>query len=609
MISFSALVEIFQQRSLKELATKGFRLWRRSGWRGIRRWLQSWWFYRVWVQRYDTLNEKDMLAIRGQIEKLRVKPVISILMPTYNTPEEWLLRSIDSVRAQLYPNWELCIADDASSQPHVRMILEKLASEDDRIKVVFRKRNGQISAASNTCLEMASGEFVALLDHDDELPEHALYMVALAVNENPNLDLIYSDEDKIDKTGKRFGAYFKPDWNPDLLTAQNYISHLGVYRREILTKIGGFREGYEGSQDWDLAMRVSEIVSADHIHHIPHVLYHWRAIEGSTAISIEEKPYAADASIKVVQSHLERQGYRGKVSFATPVHLRTQYALPEPHPFVSVIVVAREESENLKRCIDSLISMTSYTSYEIIVSGGQFEQNTIDILSDNNNVQGGITYLPKQELLTLPGIFNSAVDASRGSILCFLGADLEVISEGWLEEMTSQAAREDIGVVGGKLYSPNGNIRHAGFVLGVGAVAGDAYSDEPEGITGYMGRAVLVQNVSAVTGECMALRKSVYTEVGGMDQEHFSSGFYDVDFCLRVIERKYRNLWTPFVKCIYHDQDRRKIRKRPVENREKDYMYSRWNNFIERDPAYNPNLTLDFCWPELAPVPRVVKPW
>jgi glycosyl transferase family 2 len=264
--------------------------------------------YARWMEKYDKLTDEERAAIRRQIEGLSSKPLISVVMPTFNTPERWLRLAIDSVIAQLYQNWELCIADDASSDPKVKSVLERYAAQDPRIKLRFREARGHISAASNSALEIAAGDFVALLDHDDELCEHALYMVAMELDTHPDADLVYSDEDKVDEKGIRYAPYFKPDWNPTLFLAQNFVCHLAVFRTVLLRKIGGFQLGYEGAQDWDLVMRVTEQTPPSHIRHIPHVLYHWRAVAGSTAKAESEKKYALDAQRKTLQAHFERIG-------------------------------------------------------------------------------------------------------------------------------------------------------------------------------------------------------------------------------------------------------------------------------------------------------------
>ena len=611
--SISTLYGTLRQRSPKELFVKGIRLWRRSGWRGIIRWIRTFENYRKWVRKFDTLSDNDRRAIAAKIAVLEHQPLISVLMPTYNTPEKWLRHAIESVRAQIYTHWELCIADDASNEPHVKAIIEEYADLDKRIRTIFRDQNGHISAASNSSLEIASGEYVALLDHDDELPEHALYMVVAAINEKPYLDLIYSDEDKINKLGRRFDPYFKPDWNPDLLTAQNMVSHLGVYRTELVRQVGGFREGYEGAQDWDLALRVSDAIPVDHIHHIPHVLYHWRSIKGSTATSSAEKPYATQAAIAAVQDYLDRNRKPARAELSNGKYLRVRYDVPKPLPLVSIIIPTRNGLDLLRRCIDSVRNQSTYTNFEIIVIDNQSDDpDTLAYLSslEQNGIVKTIQY---NKPFNFSAINNFAVKFAEGDLLCFMNNDIEVISSDWIQEMVSHAIRQEIGVVGAMLYYPNNTIQHAGVIVGMGGVAGHNYLGSPRGEAGYMERACLIQNLSVVTAACMLVRKDIYLEVGGMDENNLPVAFNDVDFCLRVLKKGYRNLWTPYAEFYHHESATRGADDTPEKkqrfHREIDYMISRWQDLITNDPAYNPNLTLKKNWPYLALAPRTTKPW
>lgn len=569
--------------------------------------------YERWIALHDTLNEKDRESIRTHVSALVSRPFISVLMPTYNTSEQWLRRAIESVRRQLYPHWELCIADDASTAPHVRTVLEEYTRLDQRIRVVYREINGHISAASNTALGISRGEFIALLDHDDELPEHALYMVAVALNENPRLDLIYSDEDKIDEASRRFGPYFKPDWNPDLFTGQNMVSHLGVYRMSLVRSLGGFREGYEGSQDWDLALRFSETIPASHIHHIPHILYHWRAIDGSTAAIAGEKPYALQAAERGLREHLERTGRQGLISQTAGVYFRIRPTTPSPAPLVSIVIPTRNGLPLLRRCIESLREKTRYSCYEILVVDNQSDDS--EMLGYLNQIAAaGIARVLRYDFpFNYSALNNFAVRAARGSFLCLMNNDIEVISEDWLDEMVGQAARPEIGVVGSKLYYPDDTIQHAGVILGMGGIAGHLYSGVGRYSGGYMTRLLLVQNISAVTAACLVVRKDIYEEVGGLDEKNLPVAFNDVDFCLKLLERGYRNLWTPYAELYHHESATRGPENTPEKKlrfqREVAYMQARWGYLLERDPAHNPNLTLDNSWPYLASAPRVNKPW
>lgn len=612
----SALLAILRRKKFCDIFRAVCRIALHEGIAGLHR---NYWKYFVldsnynkWVRRYDTLGEPDRKDIRRHITTFSHRPLISVLLPTYNTPDKWLRQAIDSVRSQLYTNWELCIADDASTQPQVRTTLEEYQRLDPRIKVAFREYNGHISVASNSAFQLASGDFVALLDHDDELPEHALYMVAAALNENPDLDLIYSDEDRIDVRGRRFGPYFKPDWNPALLTGQNLISHLGVYRTALVRSVDGFRKGYEGSQDWDLALRISEIIPASHIYHIPHVLYHWRAVAGSTAMTIEEKPYALQAAETSLRGHLERTRQNGSLSQIAEVHFRIQYQIPSPPPLVSIIITTHNGLPPLRRCIENLRNITRYSPYEILVIDNQSDD--LETLNYLGQIEGaGIARILRLNLPSnLSAITNLAVKAAKGSFVCLINKHIEAISEVWLDEMVGQAAQPKIGAVGAMIYRPDNTIMHAGLLLDTKKIIFNPYSGYPRGTLGNIGRACLAQNMSAVTSACMLVRKDIYEEVGGLNEESLPAAFNDVDFCLRVLEHGYRNLWTPFAE-LYYNESATPNPEDTSENRQRfpkeiAYMRSRWGCLLANDPAYNPNLALDSSWPTFAS-PRSKKPW
>ena len=571
--------------------------------------------YGTWAAMYDTLTDEDRGAIKRHIDALPVKPKFSLVMPTYNTPPEVLRKAIASVRAQLYPSWELCIADDASTAAGTRGALEAIAGLDDRIKVTFRESNGHISAASNTALAMATGDYVALLDHDDELPEHALYRVALELKAHPEAAILYSDEDKIDGDGARYQPYFKPDFNPDLFLAQNLVSHLGVYRRDLLEQLGGFRLGFEGSQDHDLALRASERVRPDQIRHIPSVLYHWRAIEGSVATTTEAKPYALDAARRAIREHLGRQGIEAEVVEGPGgVGHRVLFPLPATPPLVSVVVPTRDRLDLLRTCVDGLIGKTDYTNWELlIVDNGSQLQETLDWLAEL------VQREPRARVIRDDGAFNfsrlnnrAAVEA-RGELLLLLNNDVEPIDPAWMTEMVRHAVRPHVGIVGAKLYYPDDTVQHAGVVLGLGGIAGHVhrglFRDDP----GYFGRAGVVQDMTAVTAACLMVRKSIYDEVGGLDEENLAVAFNDIDFCLRVRENGHRILWTPYA-TLYHyesvsrgnDMDPDKIDR---FKREIAYMNERWNDIIASDPNYNLNLAIDMHVPSLAFPPRQDRAW
>ncbi len=569
--------------------------------------------YDEWVKRYDTLSEQDRSEIKNKLAGLKKKPLISVILPTYNTPEKWLRSAIDSVRAQLYTNWELCIADDASTVPHVRTVLEHYRCIDTRIKVTYRDKNGHISEASNSALALAEGEYVALLDHDDELTEDALYMVINEINSSPQAALIYSDEDKKTSFGMRFNPYFKCDWNPELFLSQNFICHLTVYRRDIVESCGGFRKGFEGSQDWDLALRVIEKIEPKQIRHIPHILYHWRAVEGSTAQFSGFKSYALKAGAKAVEEHLVRVGEQSRVEILEEIaHYRVHYSLPKVPPLVSIIIPTRDKVKVLQRCVDSILKKTTYNNYELlIVDNGSIEVETARYFES----------LPKDKVRIVTDnspfnysrINNQAAKLARGEILAFLNNDLEVINTDWLTEMVSLAVKERNGAVGARLWFPNEMLQHAGVILGIGGVAGHNHKGQLRGNPGYFNRAILRQNFSAVTAACLLVKRDLFEKVNGFNEEELAVAFNDVDLCLKIMEAGFKNVWTPYAELYHYESSSRGYENTPdkVERfeREISYMKKRWGELLRNDPYYNPNLTAHtedfrFSFP-----PRVRKPW
>jgi glycosyltransferase involved in cell wall biosynthesis len=573
--------------------------------------------YERWVTTYDTLTSDRLSAQRESSRHLPRRPLISIVMPVYNTPEKWLAKAIASIGEQTYSHWELCIADDASTAPHVRTLLEYYAAADPRIKVCFRPKNGHISAASNSALELATGEFIALLDHDDEFTPHALYEIAMAHNAHPTADFFYSDEDKIDEEGHRHEPYFKPDFLPDLFLGQNYTSHLTVYRAALVRQAGGFRIGYEGSQDWDLALRiVSLIKDPSRIRHIPKVLYHWRAIPGSTALLSSEKNYPVKAAHRALTDHFSRLKQPVELIAVPGDHWRVKYPLPAQPPLVSLLIPTRNGLKFLQRCVDSILQKTTYPNYEIvIVDNGSDDSATLAYLEKVGRV---IPNAPSVRVIPYPAPFNYsainnfAAQHARGTVLGLLNNDLEVIHGDWLDEMVSQALRPGIGCVGALLYYPNDTIQHAGVIIGLGGVAGHAFRDFARNTEGVFNRARLVQNYGAVTAACLVIRKEIFDQVKGLDDKNLAVAFNDIDFCLRVRAAGYLNLWTPFAELYHHESVSRGAEDTPEKHErfrlEVEYMMKRWATELKHDPAYNPNLTLELTDFTLAAPPRLWVP-
>lgn len=565
--------------------------------------------YAAWVRRYDTFDDAKRRKIVALCDGLPRKPKISIIMPTYNPKPEWLVEAIESVRSQLYPCWELCIADDASPDPSIRQIIERYVREDQRIKAVFRDLNGHISAASNSALALVSGEWVALLDHDDLLAEHALVLVAESINRHPSAGIVYSDEDKIDEAGNRSEPHFKCEWNIDLFRSQNMISHLGVYRRELVSAVGGFREGFEGSQDYDLALRIIESLPADRIIHIPYVLYHWRVHENSTASSGLNKTYAQDAGIKALREHFFRLDIDAEVVLTKFLQYRIKYPLPSRLPKVSLIIPTKNGLQLLRRCLDSILSKTAYNNYEVVViDNGSDDPETLAYFREidgNKNV----SVVRDDRPFNYSALNNRAISNVDGEYVALLNNDLEVITPEWLGEMLSLASRDGIGAVGATLWYPDDSLQHGGVITGLGGVAGHSHKGLPRGGLGYFCRARLTQGLSAVTAACLLVKRSIYLEVGGLNEADLQVAFNDVDFCLKVRAAGYQNVWTPFAELYHHESATRGFEDTPEKqarfSREIEYMKRTWGELLLNDPSYSPNLTLDHEDFSLAWPPRV----
>jgi GT2 family glycosyltransferase len=562
--------------------------------------------YAEWVRRYGTIDEKTRAALRVDCARLALTPLISVLMPTYNSPLKFLDQAIWSVRNQLYPHWELCIADDASTDPGVRQLLERHCAEEPRIKVVYRAKNGHIAASTNSALKLAQGEFVALFDHDDMLTEDALYWVTEAINRHPDVGLVYSDEDKVDGGNRRFDPNFKPDLNYELLLAQNYISHLGVYRTALVQRLGGFRAGYDGAQDHDLVLRVIGQLAPAQVVHVPRVLYHWRAISGSTALAAGEKNYAAEAARKAVAEHLARCGVVAEVLPApeAPTMIRVRYAQPQPQPLVSIVIPTRDRADLLGMCLDTLVERSTYANYEvIIVDNGSVEEATRQLFA--RLPKDRFRIVRDEQPFNFSALNNLAARQANGSLICLMNNDIEILTPDWLEEMVSFAVRPEIGCVGARLWYPDGRLQHAGCVLGVGGIAAHAHKMLPRGYAGYFARAIMHQSFSVVTAACLLVRRDVFEQVGGLD-ERLAIAFNDVDFCLRVRAAGYRNVWTPYAEMVHHesasrgeDDTRAKLTRFASEIA---FVQQRWGAQLQTDPAYNPNLSgvyddFSYAWP------------
>lgn len=537
--------------------------------------------------RNNRLRASDMRRLRAEVSSFAHQPLISVVLPVYNPERRWLEEAMDSLLSQIYPCWELCICDDGSAEQHVREVLSCYERLDDRIRIKRLEKNAGISGASNVALSLATGEFVGLLDHDDELAADALFEVVRLLQEHPDADLIYTDEDKKDEAEDRHGPHFKPDWSPDLLLSHNYIGHLCVFRRTILEEVGGFREGFEGSQDYDLLLRFTE--KTQRIHHIPKILYHWKVVEGSVTAGSESKPYTQERSRKALSEALERRGLKGSVEDGLAPNLFRVKLQVDNTPKVSIIVPTRDNLTVLKSCVESIERLTTYPNYEIlIVDNDSTDPKTVEYLASTPH-----QVLEFREAFNHSRINNFAVSHAAGEYVLLLNDDTEVISGEWLETMLGHAQRPDVGAVGAKLLFPDGRIQHAGVPTGVGtpwgpSVATHSHHLYPGASRGYVEALQSIRNYNAVTAACMMTRRAVFDEVGGFDEENLPTTFNDVDLCMRIRERGYLIVYNPYAKLYHHETA---SRERSVDSAVIEYMRKRWSDALDSDPYYNPNFS------------------
>lgn len=546
--------------------------------------------YEEWYQNHKPSS--------GELQKQRERifsdmPLISILVPVYNTPDEFLKQMIQSVRKQTYSNWELCIANANPSNEQVSAILEIAERKDKRIQVVCVPENEGIAQNTNAALQIARGEYVGLLDHDDLLTPDALYEVVKALNEYGRPEVLYSDEDKVSTDlSEHFQPHMKPDFNKDLLRSNNYITHFFVASKNLMERAGGFDGAYNGAQDYDLILRCTE--QAKGIVHIPRILYHWRIHRASTADNPASKTYAFDAGKRAIEAHLKRCGETGKVGHTKdPGFYKVKYPV-QGKPLVSIIIPNKDQVEALSQCLES-IKKSSYPNYEIII----VENNSKDkeTFAYYQKIQSErIRVVVWEGEFNYSGINNYGVKYAKGDYLILLNNDIEVIAKDWMEEMLGNCQRKDVGVVGAKLYYPDHTIQHAGIVIGIGGVAGAVFTGMPGAYSGYFHKASIQQDLSAVTAACMMVKRSVYEELGGLE-EKLKVAFNDVDFCLRAREKGYLVVYNPAVELYHYESKSRgtedsKEKVRRFQN-EIEYMRKHWLKLLkDGDPMYNPNLTL-----------------
>lgn len=546
--------------------------------------------YEQWYENHKALPEE---LEKQKNEKWKRKPLISIVVPVYNTPQVFLRQMIESVQNQSYSEWELCIGNASPENKEMKKILEEYKN-DARIKEVEIPENKGISQNTNRAMEIASGEWIGLLDHDDLLAPNALYEIAKAVNEHPDAEVIYTDEDKVTTDLKEhFQPHLKPDFNLDLLRSNNYICHFFVASRDLIKRVGGFRPEFNGAQDYDLILRCTE--QAKQIVHIPKILYHWRVHKASTADNPASKMYAFDAGKRAIEEHLIRCRTKGTVQHTKDLGFyRVKYEICG-EPLVSIIIPNKDQSEALKKCLDSIREKTSYRNYEIIIVENNSEEP--ETFAFYKKIAG-----EKIKIVTWEGEFNySAINNfgvrhARGDYLLLLNNDVEIINGDWLTEMLSHCQRKEVGIVGAKLYYPDNTIQHAGIIIGIGGVAGSVFVGLPRAFSGYLHKASIQLDLSAVTAACMLVKRSVFEQVGGLE-EKLKVAFNDVDFCLRVREKGYLVVYDPYAELYHYESKTRgaedtkeKIRRFQTEI---EYMRSHWIGLLKKgDPYYNCNLSL-----------------
>ncbi len=538
--------------------------------------------YAAWLAR-NAPGPDEVAEWRAEARALEYRPLMSVLTPVHDVDEPFLRRCLDSVLAQAYDQWELCVVDDGSTRPHVAKVLAEYAARDHRIRAEALAKSQGIVGASAAALRMARGEFVALLDHDDELAPDALLEVAKLLDRERDLDLVYSDEDKLDDGGRRVEPFFKPDWSPDLLLSMNYVCHLTVVRRTVMESVGGFRVGFDGSQDYDLLLRVTE--RTQRIGHVPKILYHWRKVANSTAADRAAKPYAFETGRKALVEALERRGAAGRVDMPMGGLYTVRYPI-RGTPLVSIIIPTRDRLPLLRSCLDSIEAKSTWRHREVlVVDNGSVEPATHAYL---RSLEQRVRVVEDRSPFNWSAINNGAVRAATGELLLFLNNDVEVVTPDWLEAMIEHAQRPEVGAVGAKLLYPDDRLQHAGVVLGIGGIAGHAFKYRPSAEDGYFSLPHVIRNCSAVTGACMMVRRKVFDDVGGFD-ESLPVAFNDIDFCLRLRQRGLLVVYTPQA-ILYHKESATRGKLHPPEDERR--MYDRWGALLKRDPFYNPNLSL-----------------
>ena len=572
--------------------------------------------YGGWIK----YNEPKDADLKIQMKrKFDFEPKISVVVPMYNTKEKFFKELIKCMMDQTYSNWELCLADGSPKQNDN---LKKYYEQDKRIKYKYLDGNLGIAGNSNAAIGMATGDYIALLDHDDVLADYALYEIVYNLNKFPNAEFLYSDEDKIDENGNRYDAYFKPDIAPDTLRCQNSICHFSVFKKELMEKLGGFRENYDGAQDYDIFLRMLEITDPKNISHVPKILYHWRVHNESTAkLNSNAKNYAFEAGKKAIEDHIKRVGLEGTVSKGCIDGIyRIDYKVIG-EPKVSIVIPNKDGKDILEVCINSIFEKSTYKNFEIVITENNSETNEIfdyyktllkndKIKSVNYNTgkrietedECSLEYTNKNRREVKSGfnysaIINFGVKNTTGEYVVQLNNDTELITPNWLELMLGFCQRKDVGAVGVKLYYQDETIQHAGIIVGIGGIAGNRFKSIPKSGHGYFAKESMIENLSAVTAACIMTPKSIYEEVGWMD-EGLAVAFNDVDFCLKIREKGYLVVYNPFIEFWHYESKTRGQEDSPAKIKrfqgEMSRFEQRWPEILDSgDPYYNINLSLD----------------
>ncbi len=561
--------------------------------------------YAKWIENSERVDESNRNEMLSEISLFTKRPLISIVIPSYNTPVDHLVTAIESVRAQLYPNWELCISDDNSNNPKIKELIESYVGADERIKAKFRDQNGGISVNTNDAISLSSGDYVGFLDADDELSEFALFYIARELQSAKAYELIYSDEDKITGGGNRFDAYFKPGLSPELLLCKNYINHLSVVKASTLKRLGGLRPTFDGAQDWDLQLRLLGEVEGDlsRVKRVPRILYHWRSLPTSTSTGTEAKGYALDAGRRAVKEYLDAvyPGCEVVPSAGANAVNRVVFPTLDSIPFVSILITTAGGYSVVRACLDSLFGRTNYPNYEVVLridSSVMPSEKTImylDAMSAKFPLSYYLSIRHDNAGFNYSLAVNDLANRSKGEILVFLNDDTEIIEEEWLTEMVSVLSMPGVGVVGAHLIYPNGQIQHGGVLIGMGGVAGHLYHLHKDGSHGYFNDLYALRNVGAVTGACLGVHREAYLKVGGFNEERLGIAFNDTDFCLKVLSSGYRVVQDPNVRLVHKESITRGYEDTTAKQRrfdgEKEYIRATWMHYVEDDPFYNPNLS------------------